>query len=257
MQMILGLTASSSGSLEVNGEIGFCPQFDDHLTSTLSLTENLTFYGMLFGLSDPEIDWRIMKLIEDLDISPHRDKLIRELSGGTKRKVAVAIALLSNAPIVVLDEPTSSLDPAARLRVQKLILRERSASRTFLLSTHLLDEAEVLCDQIALMMRGCLFTCGTPRELAAHFGRDWKIDVLVDEENRADEMLRERLPALKLLFVRHTARVYSVPSAEIQLQNVFRILQELKEGDSGIQYFTISALTLENVFLALLKMAEM
>jgi ABC-type multidrug transport system ATPase subunit len=254
MRMILGLVSPSHGRIEISGDIGFCPQFDDHLTAELTPIENLFFYGMLFGLSDPEIDWRVMKLLDELDLVGYKNQVVGELSGGTKRKLAVAIALLSSAPVVILDEPTSSLDADARRRVQELIVREKSTSRTFLLCTHLLKEAEVLCDKIGILMKGCLFTCGTPKQLASYFGRDWKIEILFEGPvENVESLLRERIPDLKLLFVRDKGRIYSVPCMAIPFEKVFRVLEEAKEANLGIEYFTVSALTLENIFVSLLK----
>jgi ABC-type multidrug transport system ATPase subunit len=254
MKMILGLIPASHGELETDGALSFCQQFDDHLSSELTPAENLRFYGSLFGVDD--VDGRVSELVAALDIP---EKMVRELSGGDRRKVAVAIALLSSAPIVILDEPTASLDPGARRKVHQLIQREKSA-RTFVLSTHLLSEAESLCDEIAIMIRGCVYTCGSPQQLTRHFGQDWKIDVLVGDAaagGSVGEFLRARLDGLRVLFVRHRTRIYSVPCEKASIQRVFGVLGEAKEAIPGMEYFTVSSSTLEKIFIELIKTAEM
>jgi ABC-type multidrug transport system ATPase subunit len=253
MRMILGLIPASHGTIETDGALSYCPQFDEHLSSELTPAENLRFYGRLFGVDD--VDSRASELLAALDIP---EKVVRELSGGNRRKVAVAIALLSGAPIVILDEPTSSLDPGARRQVERLIQREKSA-RTFVLCTHLLSEAETLCDEIAIMIRGCMYTCGSPQHLAKHFGQDWKIDVLVGDAaagGSVDEFLKARLEGLRVLFVRHNTRIYSVPCVKASVQQVFGVLGEAKEAIPGMEYFTVSSSTLEKVFIELIKTAE-
>jgi ABC-type multidrug transport system ATPase subunit len=159
--------------------------------------------------------------------------------------------------VIILDEPTASLDAGARHSVHELIQREKSASRTFVLCTHLLHEAEMLCDHLALLVHGCLFTYGTPAQLASHFGKDWKIDVIVDgPPDAVDEAIRAQLPALKLLFSRDKSRTYSIPCADTTISNLFRTLESLKHADIGLRYFTVSSLTLENIVMALLKVAD-
>ena len=110
-------------------------------------------YGRLRGFDKHFLEDKINEYIDATGLSEHADKYVKHLSGGNKRKLAISLAFLSDAPIIFLDEPTASLDPISRSQVQKLI-KMKSQGKTILLCTHLLAEAESLCDHICIMFSG-------------------------------------------------------------------------------------------------------
>ena len=210
------------------------------------------------GMSDEEFERALPNIIKSLDLGEHIDKITREMSGGNMRKISIGVALLSNSELVMLDEPTSSLDPIARYNVHQLLAAFKGR-KTFVLCTHLLNEAESLCDNIAILIKGCVFTYGSPQHLTNHFGKDWKIDLLLEDMSKnesVDTFLRENVPSAKLTFERNRTRIYSVPSDTIPLPDLFDTLQKGVDQKCGISYYTASSSTLEKVFMELVKMAD-
>jgi lipooligosaccharide transport system ATP-binding protein len=144
------------------------PQFDN-LDPDFSLAENLLVYGRYFGLTDHAVRGRIPDLLEFAGLAGKEDLNLRALSGGMKRRLTVARALVNDPDLLVLDEPTTGLDPQARHLIWDRLKRLLSSGKTILLTTHFMDEAERLCDRLAIIDGGKLVALGAPRALiAAH-----------------------------------------------------------------------------------------
>ncbi|EAY14037.1 ABC transporter family protein [Trichomonas vaginalis G3] len=270
MKIILRELQPSNGSIELEGTdikegykahmIAICPQFDDHLCPILTTYEQIKFYSYIHQVPSDQSEHNIAMLIETLDLTNHRDKLVKELSGGNQRKISIAIAFLSDAHIVLLDEPTSSLDPVARHKVHNLINISRG-EKTFMLCTHLLDEAESLCDNIFIMLNGCVYAIGTPQYLSSKFGTEWKVDLVLDSANKeteqnVDQFFKNNLSTARLSIKRPLSRIYSIPSQDIKLTNLFEVLQKGKDEGVGIKYYTCSCSTLEKVFMEIVMLSE-
>lgn len=270
MKMILGEEPHSNGFIEIEGknidyefdqqQIAICPQFDDHLSNDLTGIENLKFFCKIYNKTKEETKNIINMLVNQLDVEEHKDKLHNELSGGNRRKFCVAVAFLSDAPIILLDEPTSSLDPIARHKVHQLINRYKG-QKTFMLCTHLLDEAESLCDEISIMLNGCVYTIGTPTHLSDRFGTEWKVDVILNDPSEetnqnVTNFFAQNLPNAKIVISRELSRIYSVPSASISITKLFRLLEDAKAQEIGIKYYTCSCSTLEKVFQEIVMLSE-
>ena len=177
-RICLGLTAPDSGSVTVFGEdmpkqalsiksrLGVVSQFDS-LDPDFSCAENLLVYGRYFGMSRAEIDKRIAPLLEFAALSHKANAKPGELSGGMKRRLSLARALINDPQLLLLDEPTTGLDPQARHlmweRLQKLLQQGKS----ILLTTHFMDEAERLCDRLLVIDHGRKIAEGKPRDLIA------------------------------------------------------------------------------------------
>ncbi|OHT11138.1 ABC transporter family protein [Tritrichomonas foetus] len=230
IKMITSMIPPSSGTIEINGVditknqdsqiLSICPQFNSHLCDEMTPREHFKLYRLLYKLPKDEAQKHTERLIETLELTKHADKTVRELSGGNQRKLAVALSFYGPAKIVLLDEPTSSLDPVARRHVHDMI-KEHRGQKTFMLCTHLLSEAESLCDNISIMVKGCVYTCGTPQYLSQKFGTEFKIDVMLkndlDENNiKCDEFFKNNLPDAKLSILRPKARIYSIPSNAVR-----------------------------------------
>lgn len=270
MKMILRELPISHGHIYVNGVditqifdptcIAICPQFDDHLTESMSGRQNMRFFCKLFNYSREESESKINEIIDILDYHEHVDKKISEMSGGNRRKCAVAVAFLSRASIVLLDEPTSSLDPIARHKVHDLINKYKG-SRTFMLCTHLLDEAEGLSDMISIMMHGCIYTIGSPQHLSNKFGKEWKVDLVLQDESsetreQVDNFFRDNLPFAIPSIIRSLSRIYTIPSNAISITELFKVLLRGKQSNIGIKYYTCSCSTLEKVFMEIAMLSE-
>uniref|UniRef100_A0A672UDK2 ATP-binding cassette sub-family A member 2 n=1 Tax=Strigops habroptila TaxID=2489341 RepID=A0A672UDK2_STRHB len=188
MSILTGLFPPTSGSATIYGHdirtemdeirknLGMCPQHNV-LFDRLTVEEHLWFYSQLKSMAEEEIRKEMDKMIEDLELSNKRHSLVQTLSGGMKRKLSVAIAFVGGSRAVILDEPTAGVDPYARRAIWDLILKYKPG-RTILLSTHHMDEADLLGDRIAIISHGKLKCCGSPLFLKSTYGDGYKLTVV-------------------------------------------------------------------------------
>jgi lipooligosaccharide transport system ATP-binding protein len=176
LRCCLGLTAPDSGEItlaglpvpqaarEARARIGVVPQFDN-LDPDFTVTENLVVYGRYFGLSAAAVRARVPWLLEFAGLADKGAAKIDALSGGMKRRLTIARALVNDPQVVFMDEPTTGLDPQARHLVWDRLKSLLAAGRTLILTTHFMDEAERLCRRVGIMDRGELIALDTPRAL--------------------------------------------------------------------------------------------
>jgi lipooligosaccharide transport system ATP-binding protein len=176
MRMIMGLTTPSAGELRVFGlpvaeltrrhraRIGLVPQ-DNNLDPDLSVRQNLEVYGRYFSLPSALIAERIPALLAFMQLGERRESGVNQLSGGMKRRLVLARALISDPELVILDEPTTGLDPQARVMIWKRLLDLKRQGLTLLLTTHYMDEAQRLCDEIIVIDHGRILDRGPPQDL--------------------------------------------------------------------------------------------
>lgn len=142
---------------------------DVALDPKLTVSQNISFSGRLYGVQDFELEERMNILLKQLNIFSRKDDLVEVLSGGMARKVELAKALVSNPKILLMDEPSVGLDPSSRQEFWDIIENVRKEGTTIMFTTHLLDEAEK-CDRVAIMFQGKLLTCAPPAELKRNIG---------------------------------------------------------------------------------------
>lgn len=176
LRLALGLTAPDGGTISMLGlpvpdqarearmRVGVVPQMDN-LDPDFTVRENLLAYGRYFGLKDAETAARIPALLEFAGLEHRADARIDVLSGGMKRRLTLARALVNDPDLIFLDEPTTGLDPQARHMMWQGLRRLLNQGKTILLTTHFMEEAERLCDRIAIMDHGKIIATGSPREL--------------------------------------------------------------------------------------------
>ncbi len=160
---IFGLDAVRNATL-IKARIGSVPQ-DDALDTEMTVRENLWVYGRYFGLPKAAIRHQIERLLDFAQLAEKADAQVESLSGGMKRRLTIARSLINNPEILLLDEPTTGLDPQARHLLWDRLFRLKQDGVTLILTTHYMDEAEQLCDRIAVMDRGEIIALGSPREL--------------------------------------------------------------------------------------------
>jgi len=188
LKMLMGLIYPTSGQAwlfgrdlgdpQTKARLGFLPEspyFYDYLTSC----EFLGFYGHLFGLWGAVLDKRIDELLELVGMTHAKDLQLRKFSKGMLQRVGVAQALINDPELVVLDEPMSGLDPIGRKEVRDLILRLKESGKTVLFSSHILHDAEVLCDRVAMILKGRLVACGRVTDLLDQ-GANHQVELVVD-----------------------------------------------------------------------------
>ncbi len=178
LRLCLGLTAPDSGDINLNGcvipaearkartRVGVVPQFDN-LDPDFTASENLLVFGRYFGLGDDEVRARIPDLLGFAGLGSKADARIATLSGGMKRRLTLARALVNDPDIVFLDEPTTGLDPQARHLIWERLKQLKASGKTLILTTHFMDEAERLCDALIIIDHGRKIAEGSPRQLIA------------------------------------------------------------------------------------------
>ena len=176
LRLMLGLIAPDSGELQLldhavpqqaraaRMRVGVVPQIDN-LDPDFTVAENLLVYGRYFGISDATINARMPELLEFANLTSKRDAKVPTLSGGMKRRLTLARALVNDPEVIFLDEPTTGLDPQARHLIWQRLRELTARGKTLLLTTHFMDEAERLCHRLAVMDNGRIITTGSPREL--------------------------------------------------------------------------------------------
>ncbi len=160
---ILGMDPVRDGPA-IRARLGVCPQLDN-LDPELTVRENLTVYARYFGISRRVARERAAELLDFVQLSERADSKVEPLSGGMKRRLTIARALVNEPDIVLLDEPTTGLDPQARHLVWERLFRLKQQGVTLVLTTHYMDEAEQLCDRLVVMDGGRIVAEGSPRAL--------------------------------------------------------------------------------------------
>ena len=178
LRLCLGLIAPDAGDIELLGEpvprkareararVGVVPQ-SDNLDPDFTVAENLLVYGLYFGLSPREVRARTGPLLEFAGLTGRAGAKINTLSGGMKRRLTLARALVNDPQVLFLDEPTTGLDPQARHLIWERMRRLTVQGKTLILTTHHMEEAERLCQRLAIMDHGRIIASGSPRELIA------------------------------------------------------------------------------------------
>lgn len=221
MRMISGVLPRTSGDLLVLGHdpdvdgrhvragLGVVSQ-DDTLDADLTVRENLVVYGRYFGLSRAECRGRADRLLETAGLADRARSRVDTLSGGMRRRLSLARALVSGPRMLILDEPTTGLDPQARHAIWDQLYRLKASGVTLVLTTHFMDEAEQLCDRVTVMDRGRVVTEDAPRDLIASHSTREVLELRLDGASavlRADlltHIVAERievLPDRVLLYV--------------------------------------------------------
>lgn len=159
-----------------------------NLDQDLSVAENLEVHGRMYGMYAPQRKSRSAEVLELLEMADRSDSLVRDLSGGQRRRVMIARALMHEPRVLFLDEPTVGLDPAIRRKLWAVMKRIRESGTTVLLTTHYIEEAEFLADRVAILDAGRVATLGTPQELMARLGA-WAVDTLNDQGMQTEYFL--------------------------------------------------------------------
>jgi len=205
---ILGLDPLTDG-IEIRARLGVVPQ-EDTLDSELTVRENLLIYGRYFGLRRDVIRERTARLLDFVELSDRADDQVEPLSGGMKRRLTIARSLINEPDILLLDEPTTGLDPQARHVVWDRLFRLKQRGVTLVLTTHYMDEAEQLCDRLVVMDAGKIAAGGSPRELIERYSTPDVLELRFDpaDHQQAAEKLagvpaqrREVLADRVLLYV--------------------------------------------------------
>ncbi|MGH7774200.1 MAG: ABC transporter ATP-binding protein [Candidatus Binatia bacterium] len=255
LRMIYGVTRPSSGTIRVFGidiardpravrsRLGVALQ-QNVLIEALSPEENLRVFGRYHLLPEHEISRRADELIDFLELRSHAKMPVRQLSGGFQRRLVIALSLMNRPELLILDEPTTGLDPAVRLALWSRVRALRAAGTTVLLTTHYMDEAQRLCDRVAIISQGKVIDEGVPADLiTAHLAPETvEFDCAPEEESAL-------LDGVSLLSRRslHVGR-----RVMIYLNDATPLINHIRHRDQGDRRaIVVRPTNLEDVFLAL------
>jgi lipooligosaccharide transport system ATP-binding protein len=194
---IFGLDPAVDGP-RIRARLGVVPQ-QDTLDTELTVRENLLIYGRYFGLARRELRPKIEALLEFVQLHDRGDEKVEPLSGGMKRRLTIARSLVSDPELLLLDEPTTGLDPQARHVVWDRLFRLKQSGKTFVVTTHYMDEAEQLCDRLVVMDHGRIVGEGSPSELIQRYSTREVVEIRFEDErpqNGALDGLAERVEEL-------------------------------------------------------------
>ncbi|KAM8780116.1 phospholipid-transporting ATPase ABCA3 isoform 1-T3 [Rhynchonycteris naso] len=244
----------SSDIGKVRQRIGYCPQFDallDHMTGW----ETLVMYARLRGIPERHISACVENTLRGLLLEPHANKLVRNYSGGNKRKLSTGIALLGEPAVIFLDEPSTGMDPVARRLLWDTVARARESGKAIIITSHSMDECEALCTRLAIMVQGQFKCLGSPQHLKSKFGSGYSLRAKVRSDGQ-QEALQEFKAFVDLTFPgsvledEHQGMVhYHLPGDDLSWAKVFGILEKAKEK-YGVDDYSVSQISLEQVFLS-------
>ncbi|NJC10695.1 lipooligosaccharide transport system ATP-binding protein [Micromonospora profundi] len=242
MRMIGCISPPSGGELRIldmdpvadgpaiRARLGVCPQMDN-LDPELTVRENLTVYARYFGIPRRVAKERAAELLDFVQLTERADSKVEPLSGGMKRRLTIARALVNDPEIVLLDEPTTGLDPQARHLVWERLFRLKQQGVTLVLTTHYMDEAEQLCDRLVVMDGGRIVAEGSPRELIEQHSTREVVELRFAAESQ--EPFAGKLAGLG-------ERVEVLPD---------RVLLYVPDGDAAVVEVSASGLTPANVLV--------
>uniref|UniRef100_A0A667ZNY8 ATP binding cassette subfamily A member 3 n=1 Tax=Myripristis murdjan TaxID=586833 RepID=A0A667ZNY8_9TELE len=269
LSMLTGLFPPTSGRAYINGydicqdmalirrSLGLCPQHDV-LFDNLTVREHLLFYAQLKGYPKDKIPAEVDRIIRILNLEDKRQARSKTLSGGMKRKLSIGIALIGDSKVVMLDEPTSGMDPSARRATWELLQGEKRG-RTILLTTHFMDEADLLGDRIAIMAGGELQCCGSPLFLKNKYGAGYHMVIVKDALCNVSEITRlvhMYVPNATLESSAGAELSYILPKESTSRFELLFAELEMNREELGIASYGASVTTMEEVFLRVGKLVD-
>ncbi|XP_064590356.1 phospholipid-transporting ATPase ABCA7 isoform X4 [Zonotrichia leucophrys gambelii] len=233
----------------VHQHMGYCPQFDA-ITDLLTGREHLEFYSRLRGIPEEETPRVAQWGITALGLAPHADRPAGKYSGGNKRKLSTAIALLGCPPVVFLDEPTTGMDPQARRFLWERILGVIRDGRSVVLTSHSMEECEALCTRMAIMVNGRFRCLGSVQHLKNRFGDGYTVVVRAGGPGPAavQALLQQHFPGIVLREQHGGLLQYHLPARVTSLAAVFSLLAAHR-GPCHIEDYSVSQTTLDQVFM--------
>jgi len=236
--MVLGLD-NQKQSAQIKKRIGVQLQSSEYMP-LMSLRELLELFASFY---DKKAD--VMQLLGFINLQEKQHALVKELSGGQKQRFTLASALVNEPEILFLDEPTTGLDPGARRDVWKLVKEINSRGITIVLTTHYMEEAEYLCDRVAIMDKGQILTINNPRKLIEDLSHTTQVSFFTDQEIPED--FWQQVAAIDKVYSQHPKVILEIKS----LDSITEIIEVLKKHNISFTGFTVKTATLEDVYLDL------
>lgn len=239
----------------VHQQLGYCPQFDA-IFPLLTAREHLAFYARLRGVPEKDINTVVEWGVRKLGLLQHATRVAADYSGGNKRKLSTAIALVGNPPVMFLDEPTTGMDPKARRFLWNCITQILKDGRSVVLTSHSMEECEALCNRLAIMVNGSFKCLGSVQHLKDRFGEGYMIVIRCQTKSLTAimEYMSDTFPEALLTEHHHNVLQYQINSGcEFSLANVFSCLESIRESHN-IEDYSVSQTTLDQVFINFAKL---
>lgn len=234
--------------------IGVCPQHD-LLWNWLTGREHLLFYGRIKSLHGQELNRAVDSILGRLNLSDVGNRLVSSYSGGMRRRLSVAIALIGDPLVIFLDEPSTGLDPSSR-RLLWQVIKEARKKSAVVLTTHSMEEAEALCDRLGIIVNGKLACVGDPKNLTARFGGylSYTITTPPHQTVAAARMVEKMSPSARLVYALGGNQRFELPLTEIDVEKVFRRMEEVNlNRELDVLDWGVSNATLEEVFIKITR----
>jgi ABC-2 type transport system ATP-binding protein len=254
IEILEGLLEATAGAVEILGQhwgrddhalrnrIGISLQ-ELHLNEKLTAQETLTLFRSFYHQGRPAGE-----LLAEVGLTEKANTYVGELSGGQRQRLAVACSLAGDPELLFLDEPTVGLDPQSRRQLWELLRRFQAAGRTIILTTHYMDEAERLCDRIAIMDQGRIIALGTPGELIARLGEKQLIEFALHDSVCINEDMLNSLPSVRSVRRHEDAYLLAVTAPHLTIP---ALLDRLEHDQLRLSRLSTRQASLEDVFVAL------
>ena len=273
MKMFTGQMGATHGQVLINDEklsqksyqyVGYCPQVDP-LWDTLTIREHLESFALLTGVRQSAIKALTRKILTGLRIAHHQNKYVQECSLGVRRKLSFAIAMLGHPTAVFLDEPSSGMDPQSKRLLWDTITETFHLEKGAVLSTHLMPEAEALCNRISILVNGEMKCLGTVHEVKEKYGKGYILDIKIrktDQNQEIDRHWKQLDQELQKIFPSKTKiekftfkHTYSIEERDVPSPaEAFKALDTIrKQSKFSIEEYNFGKTTLEQIFLLFVK----
>jgi len=260
LSMIAGILEPDSGEISIDGsdaldsrtrrKVGYCPQ-EAVVYNDLTGLENMMFYAGLHGLSGSDVKRRCRELLDQMGLGEYAGKKVKMYSGGMKKRLSFAITLIGDPELLLLDEPTTGMDPRIRRSVWESILRLKQEEKTIILATHYMEEADELSDRVAIMDLGRIVAEDSPESLKTRYGPKAVIDVEFSKPVEEPKPIVEEIKA----YASEGGVIYRDGKLRVHVDNPDivspKIVSELVRIGAGLKTLKITMPTLEDVFLRL------
>ncbi|XP_026563515.1 ATP-binding cassette sub-family A member 12 isoform X1 [Pseudonaja textilis] len=236
-------------------QFGYCPQ-EDALDDLLTVEEHMYYYARLHGIPEEDIKGIVFHLLYRLNLMPYRCRIASMCSYGTNRKLSTALALLGKPSVLLLDEPSSGMDPNAKRHLWKIITEEVQNQCSVILTSHSMEECEALCTRLAIMVNGHFQCLGSLQHIKSRFGKGFTVKMHLN--NSADNIekltlfLQTNFPNTYLRDHQLNMVEYHIPVSAGGVANIFQLL-EMNKAVFEIKHFSVSQTTLEEVFINFAK----
>jgi ABC-2 type transport system ATP-binding protein len=257
INMLCGLLKPDTGQVRIHGKVitdgdsslrsrvGVCPQ-DIILWKTLTCLEQMQFISELYGMKSKSARQRSEQLLKDLDLEERKDSLARSLSGGMQRRLNLAMALVHDPEILVLDEPEAGLDPQSRVLVREYV-KSLAHRKTIILTTHNMDEADRMADRVAIIDHGQLLAVDRPEALKQTVGEGDVLEIELSNET-TEQAVKALIPIVPQVTADNHTLVIRARGVVELLPAILEALQSVKASSGEVR---LRANSLEDVFLAL------